>query len=576
MKNAKQLISLFLLIAMFFTTFTGCGGEATSNESSVASTAATEDKISAEDAEVDAANELLTISWLGVDPPLEDGTWGEQTFEELFNVDVQIVRADTSEQQATLFASGAIPDVILKGNISGLGSLQSQGILAEISTEEIQKYMPEHYEMGIDYDPNFFTYSNIDGKNYGIPLINAVGSEAQASLIRSDWLEAVGETEIPTSIEDLERVFTKFRENDPDGNGKKDTYALTGATDAYSGQRFFASIFGAFGIQPLLWGEDENGNLQLGFISKECKEALKLLNKWYNMELIDPEFVTDQYRSSSSDVPSKFANGTVGFLEAMSFDDYQWDNDGHVNAKWVAANPSWQEFFETNKDNSEIMYSTLNVTTFSDDMVDPYYIVIPEIKGPSGKSGYYAGNNIRSYIVFGKQMENEPAKRARVMKLLEREATEEEVYVNFFGPEGVQWIWNEDNTQRIYNPNYNEHEDYHPQGQKNGMGWCLWPMYWGNENYLTLVGGDRQIQRYDLDRPTFQELPKIQDVVKTSLPTIADNPELTSTIPLDYMVKAIRGDVDIDATFDSTIKQWLDMGGQQLTIEANEWYQSTK
>ena len=46
--------------------------------------------------------------------------------------------------------------------------------------------------------------------------------------------------------------------------------------------------------------------------------------------------------------------------------------------------------------------------------------------------------------------------------------------------------------------------------------------------------------------------------------------------PLEYIVKAIRGDVDIDATWESTLQNWYDNGGTQLTQEANDWYQGTQ
>ena len=39
-------------------------------------------------------------------------------------------------------------------------------------------------------------------------------------------MEAVGATEAPNTLEEMEELLIKFRNEDPDGNGEKDTYAL--------------------------------------------------------------------------------------------------------------------------------------------------------------------------------------------------------------------------------------------------------------------------------------------------------------------------------------------------------------
>ena len=67
-----------------------------------------------------ATEEPMVITWLGASPPLTDDTWGEQAFEEAFGVDVQIVRAETAEEQTVLFASGEVRDFILAGSVSRL------------------------------------------------------------------------------------------------------------------------------------------------------------------------------------------------------------------------------------------------------------------------------------------------------------------------------------------------------------------------------------------------------------------------------------------------------------------------
>ena len=314
-----------------------------------------------------------------------------------------------------------------------------------------------------------------------------------------------------------------------------------------------------------------------GFVTEECKDALKLLNSWYEKGLIDPEFVTDESRTSGTDIAYKFANGITGFVDGFAYDDYQWDNDAHVNAKWVASNESWQNFFASNEGNEEALYGKKNVTDFSSDMIDPYYILIDQIVGPAGEnSGYYAGSNISGYVCFGLQLEEDREKMYKIMNILEQQSTNSDIVVNHYGPEGYIWEWNEDKTQRQWIDNYSEKENYNAQGQAIGNGQCLWAMYNANADFLSIIGGARMDQRYEIDLPTFSKLNTVTDAVKVSLKAATENPDLIYAYPLEYIVKAIRGDVDIDSTWDATIEKWYKNGGTQLTKEANEWYSGTQ
>lgn len=576
-----KYLNILLVICLLAGLFAGCGSTSAPPSSAAAQPGAASQSDSTSDAapevSADPFAEKLTISWMGPVPPLEDNSWGEQKFEELFNVDVQIIRAEDDQQQAVLFASGSIPDYINVLSIARVAALQSQGVLASFPIEEIQTYMPEYYKAGLGYDPLIFNYATIDGGNYAIPQFDCLASIPTGTAIRADWLKNVGITKVPSTLEELEAAFIAFREQDPNKNGQKDTYALTSFSEPDNPQRnprMFASIFGAYGVNPFMWREASGGGVEFGFNTQDFKDGLKLLAKWYSMELIDPEFITDKYRTSSADMSLKFATGRVGYLEGITFDDYQIDNDGHVSAKWVPANQPWMDYFNENAD-ADDLYKYATTTDFDDNLIEPYYINLKPVTGPNGKSGYYKGSNIRGFYCFGSQLEDDPAKRARIMSILEAESTDPEIYINHFGPEGAQWIWSDDSkTERIYNPNYTEHPDYHPQGQKLGVGWDLYPIYWCKPEFLTIVAGPRQIQRYTYTMPMFEEFSGISEAVPVPLPAAAENPDLTAQFVVDYIVKAIRGEVDIDGTYDSTIATWKQMGGEALTKEANDWFAS--
>lgn len=521
------------------------------------------------------ADEVMKITWLGDNPPLEDGSWGEQAFEKTFGVDVEVVRATTAEERAVLYASGDIPDFITAGSLSEVVNLVDQGLVMPYTIEMVKENMPEYYEMCVGIDPNFFTYGSVDGELYGFPRMAATAAAAIGGAIRADWLINLG-LEVPTTVEELTNVFEKFTYGDPDGNGINDTYAMTagGNHDQVLQRLFFPSIFGIYGVNPYYWTE-ENGELVFGFVSEGSKKALTLLADWYAKGYIDPEFVTTDYRTSGIDITYKFASGKVGYMDNVSYDDYEWDNDGHVSAKWVANQPAWQEFFNSTTD-TKVLFK-YNVTKgFSDELgaVGPYYINMNPVVNEDGVQGKYLNEGtVSTYFCFGANCSEE--KIAKIMQILNQEATDEETYMLHFGPEGNQWIYDADGTTRIYNPDYVNMPDYHPQGQKNGIGWCLFPMLFSNPDLLTAVGGDRYEQRYDRTLPEFIDYPQFGNKLTSSLPSDAEYPELTKNFVTTTLVKLVRGDISMDE-WDNIVAQWYADGGEQLTKEANEWYATIK
>ena len=523
-----------------------------------------------------AEEEPMEISWLAALAPLEDNSWGETTFNETFNVKVDIKRAESDDERAVLFASGDIPDYINNtNNLNVVAGLVDQGIIRPITLEMIQENMPEYYEMCIAQDPNFFTYGIVDGEIYAVPRYSAT-SAPLAGTIRADWLRAL-DLQVPTTVEELTDVFTKFTFNDPDGNGVDDTYAITaGGAASTDWQRvYFPSIFGIYHVNPYYWTENENGELEFGFVSEGSKKALTLLADWYAKGLIDPEFVTTELRTSGTDVASKFCSGKVGYMDSLGFDDYEWDNDGHVSAKWVANSPEWQAFFAST-DDTAVLYQYDTTTDFSEalEAVGPYYINMNPVKDEEGNQGAYPlEGNVGAYLTFGAMADD--AKVAKIMQILNQEATDEETYMLHFGPAGIQYIYDEDGVTRIFNPEYTSLPEYHPQGQILGSGWCLFPMYFSNPDLLTAVAGDRYVQRYDRVLPMFRSFPSFDNKLKASLPAAVEYPEATTTFVSTNLVKIVRGEISID-DWDKVVEDWMDNGGRELTEQANEWWASVK
>ena len=60
------------------------------------------------------------------------------------------------------------------------------------------------------------------------------GARPTVLVWRKDWLEKVGIEKIPSTIEEFETAIRAFKEQDPDGNGKNDTFGFSNTCLLYT------------------------------------------------------------------------------------------------------------------------------------------------------------------------------------------------------------------------------------------------------------------------------------------------------------------------------------------------------
>lgn len=160
---------------------------------------------------------------------------------------------------------------------------------------------------------------------------NIYKAERKGIFIRKDWLENVG-MEMPTTWEDLYNVAHAFTYDDPDGNGVKDTYGLTG--DGMGTLRYF---FSSTGVSNRYWGKDEDGNWSYGALDDKNIEPLEWLRKMYEDGSIDPDFGASTWETGLQ----KFSSNTFGMCVRNA--DADWIN-GVAVKYYGAANPDCNPF----------------------------------------------------------------------------------------------------------------------------------------------------------------------------------------------------------------------------------------
>lgn len=382
---------VFMLVCVIVISFAGCGQEKSVQEATV-------DEATKKDEMAEEKEEPLVIEWMGYDnyaEPKEDAPT-ILALEEKLNVDFvvwQMPADDFQEVFSIRLAGGDLPDVF-KVNIKDIPNYQKQGILGEVPLETIFKLAPTVTERYNEYSPDgaIWSAAKYDGINYGMPKINLAGIYGQNVVWRKDWLDNVGISKVPETLEEFEEALYAFRHDDPDGNGEKDTYGLS---DYAQGM-----IFGAYGIgnmskpkyagSAMMLNED---NLPVMSITQPgMKEALTKLNEWYEKEIIDPEFITSEDTSGYWAVSEAFQNSRIGLTSRTYF--YHW----------------WDDPVNDDEDAE-------NVVTFKVNNPDGEYVFGEAPIGPDGHAGTGTQGYIKNAILFTTKATEDPRKVEAILKM---------------------------------------------------------------------------------------------------------------------------------------------------------------
>jgi putative aldouronate transport system substrate-binding protein len=180
------------------------------------------------------------------------------------------------EKLALTLASGDIPSILVTGK-----SPEFMNAVENDAFWDISDYVYNYQNLS-QMSETVYMNAAINGRLYGVPRSRDLGRNGFG--YRLDWLNNLGLKE-PETIEELYDMLVGFTYDDPDGNGKDDTYGL-GVT-SYTGTWDIMQVwFGA----PNGWGIDENGDLIPAHLTKEYDNALAWFRKIYSEGLVNPDF----------------------------------------------------------------------------------------------------------------------------------------------------------------------------------------------------------------------------------------------------------------------------------------------
>ncbi|WP_246302787.1 extracellular solute-binding protein [Paenibacillus plantarum] len=212
---------------------------------------------------------------------------------------VPIPRNDAAQKFNVLFASGSAPDVINEFDPNILNPLIDQKQLMPLN-DLIDKNSVEYKKILQDYPALKKVATSPDGKMYKVGRV-LESFPSYAVFVRADWLKKLN-LDVPKTTEDLYKVAKAFAEQDPDGNGKKDTYGM-----ALSFRSEFA-IDMMFGNPVELYGLV---NDQPSRAFENAKLATEFKKRLFDEGLIDKDFVNDK---NGAKAKQDFLNGKLGIF----------------------------------------------------------------------------------------------------------------------------------------------------------------------------------------------------------------------------------------------------------------------
>ncbi|WP_018756827.1 extracellular solute-binding protein [Paenibacillus terrigena] len=228
-------------------------------------------------------------------------------------------------------ASGEIPDIMMV-NSSQLKQLVEADMLEDL-TDVYTQYATPAVKGIFEQDPMALQSATFDGKQYAMPKTEPmIGAQTPVLWVRTDWLKALN-LPAPKTWDDVLKMTKAFTTQDPDGNGKQDTFGVALGKEIVNGYPSMNGLFNAYGAYPRIWKKDDAGNLVYGSIQPEVKTALAKLAEMYKAGELDQEFGV----KDGSKVAESLVNDRVGVLFGPSWAS-QWplqDNKKKNNkAEW--------------------------------------------------------------------------------------------------------------------------------------------------------------------------------------------------------------------------------------------------
>ncbi len=529
------VVLYFLSLLIFFLIFTPDNDDVLSNKSSETL------QINWKDVTVDtnAVYDYTTI----LPNSVKDDAWQIRFLENEYNINIEILGNFSEEEVITklplMLAGGDVPDFFGAAG-TYLRSFAHHEFLLPLPVDMLKRYCPTLVSMISEYAPEGWLECTYNGKIYGVPLgLWYSGVLPRTGVWRLDMLETNGIYNLPLTLDDMEKAFEAICYND-DGEHTS-IYGMTG--DIQNHYSTFSEIFGAFGVLPFNWITNDTGEVIWGGVDPRSKEALKILNSWFEKGYIHPDFQVDKWYSQGV---NKFLNGKTAYVNyASSVLNFDLDNPSSLV--------------------SMIKYK----------YPDAKIVASPPPLGKNGESSTHVwGAGSLSMVVFGKHLLNKPEKIIRILQILESNLVNERLYRKTkYGEKGIHWEWKKNEGGINFLPPYETKDARRAEGLID----CI--PFLSNNAFLSPAGSPEYFSKYISNdekswlkkncRPEWGR----SDIFRTATNIKDADLYMGDLIELQQVTYAqiITGKKPIEY-FDEFVEQWYNSGGAVMLENAKETY----
>ncbi|WP_018750646.1 extracellular solute-binding protein [Paenibacillus sanguinis] len=424
----------------------------------------------------------------------------------------QFFPADTYEEKLnTAFATSSLPQVTYLKNQTTF--IQMKEAIKDGQFWEIEPYLGEFPNLS-KMKTEILNNTRVDGKLYSLYIGRPLAR--QGMIYRKDWADKLG-ISAPANVDELFEMAKAFTEQDPDGNGQKDTIGLVDRNELVYGA--FKTVSAWFGT-PNNWGE-KDGSLQPEFMFPQYVDTMDFFKKLRDNGYMNQDFAA----TSKTDAVNMFTSGKAGMYIGGSMQDID----------------------SLNKD---------LIKNAPDAVLDTHSMV-------AGKDGAFAQWMIPGYnniVLFPKSSVKSEEELKKLLAFFDKMMTPEVANLMYWGIEGTHYTV-VDGKAKVTDDKELIEREVKPfkdsvigEFETNGM----------YESYNTLPG-----------RIHAEELIKENVKVGVPDPTAAlDSPTYTSKgvelqqIITDATYQYIYGQID-QAGFDQAVEQWKSRGGDKIIEEYN-------
>jgi len=505
-----------------------------------------------------ASDETMTITWMAQ----YEESWVYGIVEEMFNVDIvpNGIYVNDSERVSVMLAAGEFPDAgpLWDGSVE----LYEDGVIRPIPKDMIRENAPDIAKLYDRFQNGWVANSNPDNRDE-LLAINGIAANTDYNIFmpmfRADWTLNVGvdlpgyeEKKIPLDSEDrvyfydqdftiewYEDLLRRYRDGDPDGNGRNDTIPYGANNNLW---RSFHALSGSFGVR---WNDNRYVNGELVYMHNDpgMRDLIRMLSRWYEDGLIDSEFPSQDLNKGWDKIDAGIVASTA---EVMTYSGNPALNNRPPNA-FIDDDELGQPGAET--------------------------VVVPPFIGPNGDQGAKAYRPIvpsGGYRFFINRNASD-AKTARILQIINyTRATEEGFVYSQYGKPGVHFDW--EGEAWASKPIARDAADV-PDGYIKQGAWSVYPPFYTPERLNMVYAKDlAAFAQSWLTQERGQSLStrpaRIDMLNETDLPDINRRyGETMTTLFEEFFFKAVTGEIDVDAEWDAYVEQWMENGGEEFLAE---------